>query len=276
MEMNLNKFSKVRLNNKIEIPCIGLGTYGIHGKDVLHSIEIAYEAGYRLIDTAKFYANEKEIGDAIKTLEIPREDIFVTTKLDSSDHGYKSALKGFEQSLEKLQLEYIDLYLIHWPNSNKRLESWKALEELYSKKLCKSIGVCNYTEYHLTELLKNSSVVPAINQIEFNPFCFQNDILSYCKSKNIQVEGYTPLARMHKKGRDELKPISEKYNKTQAQILLRWSIQHGVIVIPKSSNKERIHENIDLFDFELSKDEMSILNTFDENLRSSPDPHNIR
>jgi diketogulonate reductase-like aldo/keto reductase len=276
METNLNKFSKVKLNNEMEIPWIGLGTYGIHGKDVLRSIENAYEAGYRLIDTAKSYGNEKEIGDALKTLKIPRNDIFITTKLDPSDHGYKSALNGFEQSLKKLQLEYVDLYLVHWPNSSKRLESWKAFEELYSKGLCKSIGVSNYTESHLKELLDNSSVVPAVNQIEFNPYCVQDDILSYCKTKNIQVEGYTPLARMHTGGRTERNKMAEKYGKTKAQVFLRWSLKHGVIPIPKSSNKERIYENIDIFDFELSEDEMEILDSFDEKLRSSPDPYNIK
>ena len=273
--MEMNKHNKIKLNNGLEMPIIGLGTYSIYGKNVAESMKYAYEAGYRLFDTAKFYANEKEIGDAIKVLKIPRNEIFITTKLDTSDHGYKNALNGFKESLGKLQLEYIDLYIIHWPSSRRRNESWKALEELYSKGLCKAIGVSNYTANHLDELLENATETPAVNQIEFNPYCYQKDIYDYCNEKNIQVEGYTPLARMHEEHESELKTLSEKYNKTQAQILLRWSIQHNVIIIPKSSNKERIYENIDIFDFELDEEEMKMLDSFDENLRSSPDPHNI-
>ena len=271
--MDLTIKSKVKLNSGYEMPYIGLGTYPLRAKDAVKAVENALESGYRLIDTAKAYGNEKEIGEAVKKSNISREEIFVTTKLDNNDHGYDEALKAFDDSLKRLNLDYIDLYLIHWPSSRQRNKTWKAFEKLLEKKVCRSIGVSNYTIRHLKELFDNSSTLPAVNQVEFNPFVYQKELLSLCKEKNIQLEGYTPLARAKKLTKKEVKILSEKYGKSPAQILIRWAVQHNIVVIPKSSHIDRIKENINVFDFEISNDDMKILNSLNENLRESPDPH---
>ena len=268
--------NKIKLNDGNEIPLLGLGTYEIRGEDVSKSIEYAFEAGYRHIDTAKAYYNEEEIGSALKKISLPREEIFITSKLDNDNHGYDEAIKGFEKSLSKLKLDYIDLYLIHWPSNGKRTETWKAFEHLQQEGLIKSIGVSNFTIEHLQELLDNCEIPPAVNQFEFNPFVYQKDIADYCKEKNIQIEAYSPIARSKKFDDEDIQKFTEKYGKTPAQILLRWSLQHGAIVIPKSSNKERIIENSKIFDFEIEEDDMEILNSKNENLRFSPNPHFIK
>ncbi|MEJ2614039.1 MAG: aldo/keto reductase [Ignavibacteriaceae bacterium] len=273
--MTLSINSRKKLYNGIEIPNIGLGTYGLRGKTAHESVNAALEAGYRLIDTAESYYNEKEVGEAIKNSRIPRDEIFVTTKLANENHGYNNTLKAFEGSLKRLGMDYVDLYLIHWPSSRLRDETWKAFESLLNEGSCRSIGVSNYTVRHLKELLNISSTLPAVNQVEFNPYIYQKEILDLCKEKNIQLEGYTPLARTKKFNESVLKSTSEKYGKTRAQILIRWSLQHNVITIPKSSDKDRIKENINVFDFEIADDDMEELNSLNENLRFSPDPHNL-
>lgn len=265
----------IKLNDGNDIPLLGLGTYEIRGEEVNKAISYALDAGYRHIDTAKSYYNEEEIGTALKKQSIPREKIFITTKLDNDDHGYDETMKAFKKSLSKLKTDYIDLYLIHWPYNGKRIETWRAFEHLQNKGLVKSIGVSNFTAKHLQELIDNCEVVPAINQFEFNPFIYQKDIADFCKGKNIMIEAYSPIARNHRPEDKDIKNISEKYNKTPAQILLRWSLQHRAIVIPKSSNKERIIENSQIFDFEISDEDMKILNSKNENLRFSPDPNPI-
>ena len=273
MQVDIN--SKLKLNNGIEIPRLGLGTYNItRKKDVDRAIHSALEAGYRLIDTAAAYYNEREIGEAIKSSTVPREEIFITTKLDNSDHGYKSAFRAFEQSLSRLDTDYVDLYLIHWPISRRRNESWKAMEELLEKGKCKAIGVSNYMINHLEDLKKNSSVLPAVNQIEFNPFVFEREVKEYCQNLGVAVEAYTPIARGRKFKHQDIKRLSDKYGKTEAQVMLRWGIQHNVIVIPKSSSPERIKENADIFNFNISDEDMGVMNSLDEDLRYSPDPHN--
>jgi diketogulonate reductase-like aldo/keto reductase len=274
MQLNIN--SKAKLNNGVEIPYLGLGTYNIRGsKEVERVLHFAFDVGYRLIDTAAAYYNEEEIGKAIKSSTIPREEIFITTKLDNPDHGYNSTLKAFEISLKKLDCDYIDLYLIHWPINKKRNESWKAMEKLYEQGICKAIGVSNYTIRHLEELFNNSSMIPAVNQVEFNPFVFQPELLNFCNEHKILLEAYTPIARGRRFDNPALKKITLKYKKTSAQVMLRWSLQHNVIVIPKSSDEKRIKENADIFDFNLNEEDMKILNALDENLRASMDPHKI-
>ncbi|OGU28227.1 MAG: glyoxal reductase [Ignavibacteria bacterium GWA2_35_9] len=273
MQVDIN--SKLKLNNGIEIPRLGLGTYNItRKKDVDRAIHSALEAGYRLIDTAAAYYNEREIGEAIKSSTVTREEIFITTKLDNSDHGYKSTFRAFEQSLSRLDTDYVDLYLIHWPISRRRNESWKAMEELLEKGKCKAIGVSNYMINHLEDLKKNSSVLPAVNQIEFNPFVFEREVKEYCQNLGVAVEAYTPIARGRKFKHQDIKRLSDKYGKTEAQVMLRWGIQHNVIVIPKSSSPERIKENADIFNFNISDEDMGVMNSLDEDLRYSPDPHN--
>ncbi len=274
MDLNIN--SKALLNNGTEIPRIGLGTYQMAGKkEVVTAVNYALQAGYRHIDTAEMYSNEEYIGEAIKQSDFKREDIFITTKLWNDNHGFDNALKAFDESLNKLDLEYIDLYLIHWPVDGKRLETWKALEKLYRDGRCKAIGVCNYTKNHLEELINNSDTLPVINQVEFNPFVYQNKLLNYCKEKNIQVEGYTPLSRGIKFNNSTVQQIAERCSKTPAQVMLRWNLQKGTVIIPKSSHKERIEENINIFDFSLTDEEIERLDKLDENYRLAPDPHNL-
>ena len=274
--MQLTIKSKSKLNNGVEIPYLGLGTYNIRGKkEVERALHFAFDVGYRLIDTAAAYYNEEEIGNAIKSSSVPREEIYITTKLDNPDNGYESTFKAFEKSLKKLGCDYIDLYLIHWPLSKKRDESWRAMVKLYEQGICKSIGVSNYTIRHLEELFKNSSVTPAVNQVEFNPFVFEPELLHFCNKHKILMEAYTPIARGRRFDNKIIKEISVKHNKTSAQVMLRWSLQHNVVVIPKSSNEKRIRENADIFDFNLDEGDMKILNSLDENLRASADPHEI-
>lgn len=274
--MSLHIQSLKELNNGIKIPMFGLGTFlNDKGKQAIDSILYALEIGYRHIDTAAMYNNEKEVGEAIRESGIPREEIFVTTKLWNSDHGYDNTIKAFHRSLERLGLDYIDLYLIHWPVENLRLESWRALERLYSDGLCKDIGVSNYMERHLDEILNNFSVVPAVNQVEFSPFLYLKELQNYCESKGIALESYSPLTKGHKLKNPRLIEIARSYNNSTSQILIRWCLQKGVIVIPKSSQKEHIKENADVFDFNISEADMNKLNNLNENYHSSWDPTNV-
>jgi methylglyoxal/glyoxal reductase len=268
--------NKLKLNNGIGIPVLGLGTYAITSQnDVENSLNAAFEAGYRLIDSAAAYNNEKQIGKVIKKSSVPREEIFLTTKLDNWDHGYDKALKAFDESLKNLDMNYVDLYLIHWPITGKRKETWKAFEKIYKEGRAKSIGVSNYIVRHLKELFDYAEIIPAVNQIELNPFVYPKDILDICTENKIIVEAYTPLARMYKLRHPLIKEAAQKYKKTPAQILLRWGIQQNAVVIPKSSHRDRIFENADIFDFEISEEDMERMNQLDENLRSSADPHEI-
>jgi methylglyoxal/glyoxal reductase len=273
---NLTINDKAKLNNGVEILCFGLGVYLIHGKSVLESIQWAFEAGYRHIDTAKFYENEKEVGQAIRNSAIPRLEIFVTTKLWNDDHGYNNARKAFYKSLERFGLDYIDLFLIHWPGGNKREETWKALESLYKEGVCKAIGVSNYTISHLRNTLEIAEIIPQINQVEFSPFLYQKDLLEFCISNNIQLEAYSPLGKGSILNDSKLIEMANKYSKSAAQILIRWCLQHRVVVIPKSSNKTRIFENANVFDFQISADDMDKLDSFNKNLHVTWDPSGVK
>lgn len=273
-KLNINSIKE--LNNGKRIPMLGLGTYlNDSGRETIDSILYALEIGYRQIDTATMYENEKEVGQAVRKSGISREEIFVTTKLWNSDHGYQSTIDAFHKSLDKLKLDYLDLYLIHWPVENLRLESWRALEKLYSDGLCKAIGVSNYMERHLDELLNNFDIVPAVNQVEFSPFLYLKDLQDYCKSKGIALESYSPLTKGHKLNDSRLIEIADKYRKSTAQILIRWVLQRGVVVIPKSSKKERIKENADIFDFNISSEDISKLDNLHADFHTSWDPTNV-
>jgi diketogulonate reductase-like aldo/keto reductase len=268
--------TKVVLNNGIEMPVFGLGTYlSGSSKETQDIVSYALEIGYRHIDTARFYGNEKGIGEAIKNSSVPREEIFVTTKLWNSDHGFNRALDAFEESREDLGLDYVDLYLIHWPVENLRNESWRALEKLHVEGKCRAIGVSNYTVQHLKELLDISPVMPAVNQVEFSPFLYQKDLLEFCRTNNIQLESYSPLTKGHMLGDARLSAIAQENSRSPAQILIRWTLQKDVVVIPKSSRKERIQENADVFDFVISTEDMDRLDALHENLRVSWDPTTI-
>jgi diketogulonate reductase-like aldo/keto reductase len=264
--MDLNLMSRLKLNSGTEMPVFGFGTYRLGGeKKVKESVHAALEAGYRLIDTAQMYGNEQYIGEAVRESGIPREEIFVTTKLDNDQHGYGMAKISFDRSMDRLKLGYIDLFLIHWPVAGLRLESWRALVDIYKQGKVKAIGVSNYTIGHLKELFGDSGIRPAVNQVEFNPFNFRSELLSFCKEEGIKIQGYTPLSRADKFRNPVVKEISYKYSKTPAQIFLRWALQHNVIPVPKSSHKERIEENADIFDFKIEDEDMEILNSLNAN-----------
>ena len=275
MDLNLN--SRITLNNGIEMPVFGFGTYQLKDeKIVIETVSAALESGYRLIDTAQMYDNEDFVGEAIKSSGIPREEIFVTTKLDNNQHGYDNSKRSFDESLDRLNLDYIDLFLIHWPIQGLRLESWKALIDIYNQGGAKAIGVSNYTIRHLKELFANFEIRPAVNQVEFNPFNYHKEILSFCNDEGIKLEGYTPLSRTNKFKNKTIQELANKYSKTPAQIMLRWAVQIKVIPIPKSSHKERIKENSDIFDFNIEKEDMERLNSLNENYRLAIDPHEIK
>ena len=256
------------LNDGNPIPLLGFGTYLATEKEGIESVQNALVNGYRLIDTAAIYQNEVAVGQGIKMSGVPREDIYITTKLWRDQLGYTQAKAAFATSLEKLGVEYIDLYLIHWPANAKNYddwqkanaEAWRAMEELQAEGKIKSIGVSNFWEEHLEALTKTAKVVPALNQIEFHPGYWQPELTAYCKEKGIVVQSWSPLARGKVFGNALLKSIAEKYQKSVTQVCLRWVIQHEVVVIPKSTSEKRIIENMDLFDFELSTVEMQEIN----------------
>jgi diketogulonate reductase-like aldo/keto reductase len=263
------------LNNGVSMPLLGLGTYNMNGREAEKAIAEALETGYRLIDTAAMYGNEISIGNAIRNSKISREELFVTTKVNNTDHGYDNALKAFENSERKLGAGYIDLYLIHWPIKGQRKETWKALEHLYQNGRIKAIGVANYLLPFLKELETYAAIVPMLNQVEFSPYLFSEDLLNYCREKNIQLQSYTPLTRGLKFNDPLLQSLSKKYGKTPAQIILRWNVEQGIAAVPKSSNRERIKENFDIFDFSLPKEDIKAMNGLNENFRIVGNPMNM-
>ncbi len=274
--MELNIDSTQKLNNGVAIPCLGLGTWGLRGREAYQAVLWSLDLGYRLIDTASLYRNEIEIGKALKDSDIPRDEIFLTTKVWNSEQGYNNAQSAFEKSLKRLKVEYIDLYLIHWPVSGLRNETWKALEELYESEKSRSIGVSNFTIRHLNELFEISEIIPTVNQIEFSPFLYQKELMDYCKSHKIVVEAYSPLTRGSKFKNKVVRSFAQKYKKTPAQILIRWGLHHEIIEIPKSGNKQHLRENADIFDFTLNKEDISQLDELNENYRLVNDPHLIK
>jgi diketogulonate reductase-like aldo/keto reductase len=275
LQLSLTISSTKRLNDGTKMPLLGLGTWQVpQGRAGIETVKCALKVGYRLVDTATLYRNEREVGEAVRESGVPREQVFVTTKLWNSDHGYERALRACDRSLELLGLEYIDLYLIHWPVTALRKETWDALVALRKEGKCRSIGVSNYTIRHLQELMSSSSVLPSVNQVEFNPFLYQKELLEFCRSKNIALEAYRPLTQGSRLGHPVLNEIARGYSRTPAQILIRWSIQHDLIVIPKSVKPERIIENSRVFDFAISSGDMKRLDALNENLRTDWDPTN--
>lgn len=260
------------LNDGNKIPMLGFGTYKLLGQEGSESVNCALLKGYRLIDTAAIYGNEDAVGKGIKASGVAREELFVTTKLWRENLGYESTKTELEKSLNRLGLDYLDLYLIHWPANAKNYnnwqqanaDSWRAMEELQVEGKIKSIGVSNFFQQHLDALFQTAKVIPSVNQIEFHPGYWQPELTDYCKKQNIAVESWSPLARGKVFGNEVLEAISRKYNKSVSQVCLRWVIQHDVIVIPKSALPKRMEENIDLFDFELSVKEMQQINTLPE------------
>lgn len=267
---------KAKLNNGVEMPYFGLGVFEAgDGQEVITAIHDAFEAGYRHIDTATLYQNEAGVGEAVRTSGLPREEIFVTTKVWNSDQGYKKTLDAFHYSLDLMKLDYVDLYLIHWPVRGLYLDTWRALEELYAQKHTRAIGVSNFTIPHLNELLGYSSVVPAVNQIEYHPYLQQPELIEYCSRKGIQPEAWSPIIKGRVNNISAIQSIAAGHHKNPVQVTLRWELQKGVIVIPKSVRKERIISNADVFDFELTGEEMKIMDGVDRNSRTGFDPNSF-
>jgi diketogulonate reductase-like aldo/keto reductase len=266
----------VPLNNGVAIPQVGLGVFQTkEGAEVERAVSAALEAGYRLIDTAAAYGNEVGVGKAIKASGVPREEIFITTKLWNAHHAYADALRAFDESLTKLDCGYIDLYLIHWPlpMEGKFTQAWQALEQIYAGKRALAIGVSNFKPHHLEELLQGAKTVPAVNQIELHPLLQQQATRAYCVEHGIAIESYSPLMQAGEAlEHPVIVKLAQQYGKTAAQVILRWHVQSGFIVIPKSIKPERIRENLALFDFELSEDDMRAIDGMDRGQRIGADP----
>lgn len=263
------------LNNGVKMPWLGFGTYKLEEENItINSVKEALKTGYRHIDTASFYDNEKAVGTAIKESNVPREEIFLVSKVWKTDQGYEKTLKAFESSIKKLGTDYLDLYLIHWPSKMQK-ETWKALEKLYKEKRIRAIGVSNFTVNQLKNLMEDAEIMPAVNQIEFHPKLIQNRLIEFCKNKNIQLEAWSPLMRGNVFKIQLLKDLSLKYEKTIAQIILKWNLQMGFVTIPKSTTPSRIKENADIFDFKLTIEDIGKINSLNEGLRIGSDPDKV-
>ena len=268
--------STVKLNNNVRIPILGLGVYQIPpGRVTQNAVKFALSVGYRHFDTARIYGNEADVGEAVQKSGVPREQLFVTTKLWNSDQGYDSTLRACEASLKRLGFDYVDLYLIHFPVPEVRKESWRAMRTLLEKGKCRAVGVSNFTIPHLEDLLEEHGLTPAVNQVEFHPFLYQKNLLEYCQRKGIQVEAYSPLARGERLKHPRIVSLATKYSKTSAQIMIRWGLQHGLVVIPKSTREERIRENSQVFDFEISIEDIRSLDSLNEDRRFNWDPTSV-
>ncbi|MFC7393770.1 aldo/keto reductase [Scopulibacillus cellulosilyticus] len=264
------------LSNGVKMPWLGFGVFQVEeGETVESAVKHALKTGYRSIDTAAVYGNEKGVGNAIRESGIERDKLFVTTKVWNSAQGYDSTLQAFEESREKLGLDYVDLYLIHWPVEGKYIDTWKAMEKLYHEGKVRAIGVSNFHEHHLQDLMKNTEVKPMVNQIELHPHLNQEPLRNYCKENDIQVEAWSPLAQGKVLSDSVITKIADKYGKSPAQVVIRWDLQNGIVTIPKSVTPHRIEENANVFDFELTNEEMNQINAVNKDERTGPDPDNF-
>jgi diketogulonate reductase-like aldo/keto reductase len=274
MKLSLN--STVKLNNGVSMPVVGLGVYLARpGRETYQAVKTALEIGYRHVDTASYYRNEEDVGRAVRDSGIPRDEVFITTKLWNSDHGYDAAMRAFDASFKRLGLGSIDLYLIHFPVQNLRQDSWHALEKILESGMARSIGVSNYTVRHLKELLGQSGVVPAVNQVEFSPFLYQRELLDFCSTNGIRLEAYSPLTSGERLNDPRITEIAKKSSRTNAQVMLRWAVQHGLIVIPKSVHADRIAKNALIFDFELTSEDIARLDGLHDGFRIAWNPTDV-
>ena len=265
--------STVTLHNGVEMPRLGLGVWrAASGREVQDALRWAFEAGYRHVDTARLYGNERDVGKVLRESGLPREQVFITTKLQNRDHGYVRAARALDESLRDLGLDHVDLYLVHWPVEGLRLESWRALEEALASGKARAVGVSNYLPRHLDELLAASDVAPAVDQVEFSPYLHQRALLGYCRARGIRLEAYSPLTRGRRLGDPPLVEVAAAHGKTPAQVLIRWALQHDLVVIPKSVTRERIYENADVFDFALTPEDMARLDALDAGEHQAWDP----
>ena len=266
----------ITLNDGRAMPLLGLGTYKSTEKEAEKAIVTAAKYGYRLIDTASSYKNEDSIGRGIRASGIPRENFFITTKVWNTAQRVGDIEGAFNRSLDRLRLDYVDLYLIHWPVPGCYPETWRALEKIRESGRAKSIGVSNFEEPHLTALFEFSGVIPAVNQIECHPLCYPKELIEYCQSEGIQVQAYAPLARGAYLDNDVMCVLGTKYAHTPAQVGLRWAIQKGISVIPKSVNPDRIASNANIFDFNIEDEDMAIMDTLNEDLHTSHVPDDLK
>lgn len=261
------------LHNGVNMPWMGLGVFKVkEGEEVVESVKAAIRNGYISIDTAAIYGNEEGVGQAIRESGVDREELFITSKVWNADQGYESTLKAFETSLAKLGLDYLDLYLIHWPGKDKYKETWKALEKLYKDGRVRAIGVSNFHIHHLEDLISSAEIKPMVNQVEYHPHLTQKELLAFCKKEGIQLEAWSPLKQGQLLEEPVLVDIANKYNKSVAQVILRWDLQNGVVTIPKSIKEHRIIENSNVFDFELSTEDMEKIDGLNQNSRAGSNP----
>ncbi|PEZ74167.1 aldo/keto reductase [Bacillus sp. AFS017274] len=266
----------ITLHNGVKMPQLGFGVFKVkNGNETVESVKKAIEVGYRAIDTAAIYENEEGVGQAIRECGVPREELFITSKVWNTEQGYETTLQAFDDSLNRLGLEYLDLYLIHWPGKDKYLETWRALEKLYKDGKVKSIGVSNFHVHHLENLLANSEVKPVVNQIELHPLLTQVEIRDYCAKHEIKVESWSPLGRGNLLEEPTINHIAKKHGKSSAQVLIRWHLQHDLVVIPKSITPSRIEENAEVFDFSLSLNEMNQIDALNKNERFGSNPDEL-
>lgn len=264
------------LNNGVSIPNIGFGTSLIEGEECVKNIKQAIEVGYRHIDTASVYRNEQEIGKALKESGIARKEIFITSKVWKDSMGYENTIKSFNQSLKNLQLDYIDLFLIHWPRNNDKqlnIETWKALETLYKENKVRAIGVSNFLKHHLKIIMDNCEMIPMVDQLEFHPGLIRKETIEFCRENHIIVEAWAPLGKGAMLQNKDLIRIANKYNKSVAQLCIKWCLQNDVIPLPKTTNIERMIENKDVFDFTISKEDMQYINNMEFFAGSTMDPN---
>jgi len=275
-----NLQDRVALHNGVEMPGFGLGVFKVEeGPELVNAVKTAIKQGYRSIDTASIYANEKAVGEGIregiKEAGVSREDLFITSKVWNRDQGYEETLAAYEESLKKLELDYLDLYLVHWPVEGKYKDTWRALEKLYKEGRVRAIGVSNFQIHHLKDVMEGAEVKPMINQVEYHPRLTQKELRDFCREQGIQMEAWSPLMQGQLLDNPALQEIADKYGKTTAQIILRWDLQNEVVTIPKSTKEHRIIQNADIFNFELTKEDMEQIDALNQNHRVGPDPDNF-
>lgn len=264
--------SAVSLSNGVQLPWLGLGTYRGTGPEIERAVREAVDLGYRNIDTASIYDNEASVGKALRECGLPRQELFLTTKVWNSEQGYESTLRAYDASLKRLGVDYVDLYLVHWPVPGKSVPTWRALEKLYAEARVRAIGVSNFLVHHLQELLESAEVAPMVNQIEFHPHLVQPELLRFCQAQDLRPQAWSPILRGRVLELPELADIGRRHGKSPVQVTLRWDLQHGVCTIPKSVHRHRLASNADIFDFELSDQEMARIDALDQGSRSGPDP----
>ncbi|RPF54309.1 aldo/keto reductase [Aquisalibacillus elongatus] len=271
-----NLQDRIKLNNGVEMPGFGLGVYKAEeGREVVEAVRTAVDHGYRLIDTASFYKNEEGVGEGIRESSVPRNDLFVTTKVWNDEQGYDETLRAFERSMDRLGLDVLDLYLIHWPVKGQFQDTWRAMERLYEEGVIKAIGVSNFHVHHLQKLFTKANVKPVVNQIEYHPHLTQEEVKAFCEQENIQMEAWSPMKKGHLFDDPTITEIAEKHNKTPAQVILRWDVQNHVVTIPKSVTPSRIKDNVDIFDFELTNEDIKRIDDMNTNERTGMNPNDL-